>query len=320
MRFSQIVSETTTAGSIATVSSTLGATQTRGASIYGDQKVGSLLKGKKTNKPYANSLTEGKMKDLDMDLKDMSEQAFKKKYGKSKKDMREGLKNKPTEKVEEARLEEEDKIIPVGKGKKLKTGLHGKSDEPKFKGLKAPFRSQGVFVADKRGNKVCDCENEGLARQVAKALTAFAIANEVKIQGAGVIAGGPQYEDKDPGEYDMEGDFAKNQLHTMRRMVDILEKRIGDDENLPEWVQMKLSQAQGMLVGVTDYLVSEKERNAEQQNDIEGITFEGAKVDRMVKHIAKSEKKLSHSKKEAENIAWATANKRGMLDNKNKKK
>jgi hypothetical protein len=51
--------------------------------------------------------------------------------------------------------------------------------------------------------------------------------------------------------------------------------------------------------------------------DIEVI--EGAKVDRMVKHVAQSEKKLGHSKKEAENIAWATANKRGMLDNKNKK-
>ena len=50
----------------------------------------------------------------------------------------------------------------------------------------------------------------------------------------------------------------------------------------------------------------------------QGIT-EGAKVDRMVKHIAKSEKKLGKSKDEAENIAWATANKRGMLNNKNKK-
>jgi len=48
--------------------------------------------------------------------------------------------------------------------------------------------------------------------------------------------------------------------------------------------------------------------------------LEGAKVDRMVKHVAQSEKKLGHSKKESENIAWATANKRGMLDNKNKKK
>jgi hypothetical protein len=47
---------------------------------------------------------------------------------------------------------------------------------------------------------------------------------------------------------------------------------------------------------------------------------EGAKVDRMVKHIEKSEKKSGKSKDEAEDIAWATANKRGMLDNKNKKK
>jgi hypothetical protein len=46
---------------------------------------------------------------------------------------------------------------------------------------------------------------------------------------------------------------------------------------------------------------------------------EGAKVDRMVKHIEKSEKKLGKSKDETENIAWATANKRGMLNNKNKK-
>lgn len=49
-------------------------------------------------------------------------------------------------------------------------------------------------------------------------------------------------------------------------------------------------------------------------------TNEGAKVDRMAKHIAKSERDLGHSKDEAEDIAWATLNKRGYLDNKNKKK
>lgn len=47
--------------------------------------------------------------------------------------------------------------------------------------------------------------------------------------------------------------------------------------------------------------------------------MEGAKVDRMVKHIEKSERKLGKSKEKASDIAWATANKRGMLDNKNKK-
>ena len=48
-------------------------------------------------------------------------------------------------------------------------------------------------------------------------------------------------------------------------------------------------------------------------------TNEGAKVDRMVKHVEKSERDLGKSKEKASDIAWATANKRGMLDNKNKK-
>jgi hypothetical protein len=47
---------------------------------------------------------------------------------------------------------------------------------------------------------------------------------------------------------------------------------------------------------------------------------EGAKVDRMVSHIKTSEIESGKSPKKSEDIAWATANKRGMLDNKNKKK
>ena len=69
----------------------------------------------------------------------------------------------------------------------------------------------------------------------------------------------------------------------------------------------------------------EAEAKAEKQHsgyDVRGSRkiAEGAKVDRMVKHIEKSERDTGKSKKEAENIAWATANKRGYLDNKNKKK
>jgi len=71
---------------------------------------------------------------------------------------------------------------------------------------------------------------------------------------------------------------------------------------------------------------SSLERAADRDNDWalshrkSDTVKEGAKVDRMVKHIAKSERKLGKSKDEAEDIAWATANKRGYLDNKNKKK
>ena len=46
---------------------------------------------------------------------------------------------------------------------------------------------------------------------------------------------------------------------------------------------------------------------------------EGAKVDRMEKHIEDSEKKSGKSSKQAKEIAWKTLNKRGMLNNKNKK-
>jgi len=49
------------------------------------------------------------------------------------------------------------------------------------------------------------------------------------------------------------------------------------------------------------------------------LTNEGANVDRMVAHVKSSEKAAGKSDKKAESIAWATANKRGMLDNKNKK-
>lgn len=236
MRFKEI-SESTTSGSVAPVAHAFVKMQSRSPSVYGDQKVGSLLKGKKTNKPFANSLNEGAVKQLSMDLKGgpdgLNDEEFKKKYGKTKAEVRKEMKNKPepqkkAEPVSEADLHEEDKIIAVGKGSKLKTGLHGKNEEPRFRGFSAPFKSEGMYVSDKRGKSVCECGDHLMAPIIAKALNAYASTNE--------------------------------------------------------------------------------------------SVEEGAKVDRMVKHIEKSERKLGKSKDEAENIAWATANKRGMLDNKNKKK
>jgi hypothetical protein len=52
--------ESTTSGSVATVAQPM-TTQARNASIYGDKKAGNLLTGKKTNKKYANSVSESGM-------------------------------------------------------------------------------------------------------------------------------------------------------------------------------------------------------------------------------------------------------------------
>jgi len=67
---------------------------------------------------------------------------------------------------------------------------------------------------------------------------------------------------------------------------------------------------------------SAKGRPKKVREWIETLRFvsEGAKAERMVKYVKKSEEKAGKSDKDAESIAWATANKRGMLDNKNKKK
>lgn len=284
MKINQIITETsagaTSAGSVATVSKLLGEVSKR-PEVTGLRPVGTKSKKKG---PYANSINEGK-------------------------------------KVEEAKLEEEDKIIAVGKGHKLKTGLHGKDKKATaLSKFVPPFKSQGLWVSDRRGNSVLEVvEHSTLASEVAAALNAFTSVSE-NVTPAGVIAGGMANEQQDPNEYDMEGDFVKNQIHTIVRVMTHLEKEIGDGDNLPEWVQMKISQAQGMLVGVMNYMISEKERNSEKSRGIEGITSEGAKVDRMVKHIKQSEIKSGKSADRAEDIAWATVNKRGMLDNKNKKK
>lgn len=69
------------------------------------------------------------------------------------------------------------------------------------------------------------------------------------------------------GHDEMEGSFVKNQIHTMLRVLKHLDHAIGDDEDLPEWVQMKLSQAQQTVVSVMDFMISDKELDVEKQTD-----------------------------------------------------
>ena len=66
-------------------------------------------------------------------------------------------------------------------------------------------------------------------------------------------------DDKDPGEYDQEGDMAKGQLRTMMSAAKELENMLGDDDNLPEWVQSKITKATDYIDSVRDYLKSERD-------------------------------------------------------------
>jgi hypothetical protein len=297
MKIKQIT-ENTTSGSISTVETSLGGTQSRGnPSIYGGKKVGSLFKGKKTKAPYANSVNE-------------------------------------SAELSEAHLEEDDIIVVPGQGRNRKNGLvpHGQSRLDH----EVEMARSDLFQAAKNAIQVYSMikdvgEEEGLEGWVQeKIIKANDYLNTVReylegkqVQGvtennqrgdslvtdALKIMRGSDYQ-IDPAraiktvlgerEYNSRRGFYNFYIKQLRDMY--------DQEGLAEGKRnLKcVCKTQGTL-----------QCPVHTPKDIEVI--EGAKVDRMVKHVAQSEKKLGHSKKEAENIAWATANKRGMLDNKNKK-
>lgn len=87
-------------------------------------------------------------------------------------------------------------------------------------------------------------------------------------------------EDVDPadvGEYDREGDMAKSDLRSIMLNASRLHDMLGDSDNLPEWVQSKLTVAEDYLSTVVNYLASQA---AEPMADMpESAVTEAADVD-----------------------------------------
>jgi hypothetical protein len=63
----------------------------------------------------------------------------------------------------------------------------------------------------------------------------------------------------DKGEYDYEGQMARTQLQTTMRNCEDLIDMLEDDDNMPEWVQSKITLAQDYITTVRDYLQSKEE-------------------------------------------------------------
>ena len=390
MKITQIISETT-AGCVATVAMPMGETQKR-PKVSGLEPAEKVMFGKSKKKgPYGNSLSEGKMKDLTMDLRaskdGLSDIEFKKKYGKTKEEMRKSMQDaRKEQKVNEAELSEQDLIVIPGQGRKLKTGFvpHGKSRIDH----EVEMARSDLFSAAQNAQKVYSMikdmsEEEGLEGWVQeKIIKANDYLNTIReylegkqvqgvtennqrvdslvtdalriMKGAEVsdavralktVLGDREYNGR-RGHYN----FYIKQMLDMYGQQGVAEgegNKYGSQENwdsLRKDIRSQYPYKKGTTVTVPHkgklvngkivrydaggggyspaYVVDigEYESIMVPPNKVRQGVTEGAKVDRMVKHIEKSEKKLGKSKDEAENIAWATANKRGMLDNKNKKK
>lgn len=108
-----------------------------------------------------------------------------------------------------------------------------------------------------------------------------------------------QREEKDPEEYDNEGKMMKSQLRQICSANEKLMSMVKDDDNLPEWVQSKVTKATDYIRSVRDYLESEK---------MEEKTLTPAEVrkrDKIAKAIKKDDPDMPMDKKMA--IATATA-------------
>jgi hypothetical protein len=119
--------------------------------------------------------------------------------------------------------------------------------------------------------------------------------------------GGLKEQDIDPadqGEYDREGDMALNQLHQIADAAEELHSILDANENLPEWVQSKITKAVDYLDTARDYL---KAKGDQAHEMIPEKAPPGAKAERMVKHIKSGYAKDGKLSDKEKSIAYATA-------------
>ena len=206
--------------------------------------------------------------------------------------------------IEEAHLDEEELIIVPGQGHKLKSGFIPHAEDRRDH--EVSMARSDLFQAAKNAKQTFEMlegvsEEQGIEGWVQAKIT----------KAADYLATVREY---------LEG----KQVQGMAESGYAFSSKTGKMEKNDS----DADQRHGLYINGKLYKTYNTKSEAEnvQRRDpkckdavIKKIANEGAKVDRMVKHIEKSEEKSGKSKKEAENIAWATTNKRGMLNNKNKK-
>jgi hypothetical protein len=152
-----------------------------------------------------------------------------------------------------------------------------KAGRPEGDQLKADFGAFGMNKPVKLAkHKGAVTKHELSDKTPAKGQAADAAfkASEKAAKGAKKVKESPGVDIADQGEYDQEGGMAKDNIHTIVRHARALEKILGDNDNLPEWVQSKLAKIEGMMASVDDYMQDQKERAIEKDTGEEGVELD----------------------------------------------
>jgi hypothetical protein len=99
----------------------------------------------------------------------------------------------------------------------------------------------------------------------------------------------------DTGEYDYEGQMARTQLQTILRNSKDLIDMLSDEDNMPEWVQSKITLAQDYITCVRDYLQSKEELDEEHVVHVE--VQEATNFNALMAHIKKKQDQAKREKR-----------------------
>jgi hypothetical protein len=91
-------------------------------------------------------------------------------------------------------------------------------------------------------------------------------AKKYKAMGGGWKSVSEEVKDKyDEGEYDQEGDMAKSDLRSIIANAKKMHDMIEDSDNLPEWVQSKITKAEDYISTVANYMAAEMSEETKLQ-------------------------------------------------------
>jgi hypothetical protein len=106
----------------------------------------------------------------------------------------------------------------------------------------------------------------------------------------------------DQGEYDQEGDMAKDDIKTIVRHAQALSKVLGDNDNLPEWVQSKLAKIEGMMISIDEYMQNQESDDEEEPIAEKAVSKQQQKFMGMARAMQKGEK-IKGASKELKKVA-----------------
>lgn len=121
-----------------------------------------------------------------------------------------------------------------------------------FKNLLAKFNS---------GDGMAEHEKRDLGRWLATQPGNFKAKHELEqyMDEGEMHNAGHSMDSAESGEYDYEGDMAKDDLKTIVRAARRLSGMLDDNENMPEWVQSKINKAADYVDTAADYIESNQE-------------------------------------------------------------